>query len=151
MEKVRFGGNRGVILSCLCAVVVVGGSLVGLQAQEPVTEEEYGPLMTEIRFTIGDALQHVDSFYWPELGEDLDKLLPMLRQVEAFWTERGNGDATSKAQDLMASFDALNQAAIGQGQGDARTAIQDMRATCAPCHQAHREETADGFRIKAGS
>jgi cytochrome c553 len=151
MDWVRFGGTRRVITLGLCAMVLVGGSLAGVQAQEPVTEEEYGPLMTEIRFTIGDALQHVDSFYWPELGEDLDKLLPMLRQVEAFWTERGNDDATSKAQDLMGSFDALNQAAIGQSQGDARTAIQDMRATCAPCHQAHREETSDGFRIKAGS
>ena len=33
----------------------------------------------------------------------------------------------------------------------ARAAITTLRGTCGPCHDAHREETADGFRIKPGS
>ena len=127
MDWVRFGGIRRVVMFCLCAMVLVSGALAGVQAQESVTEDEYGPMMTEIRFTIGDALQHVDSFYWPELGEDLDKLLPMLRQVEAFWMEHGDAETIQQAKDLMGTFDALNTAAIAENQGDCRTAIQTMR------------------------
>ena len=40
MDWVRFGGTRRVITLGLCAMVLVGGSLAGVQAQEPVTEEE---------------------------------------------------------------------------------------------------------------
>ena len=40
-------------------------------AQDPITEEEYGPLMSEIRLIVSDAELHIDAAYWPDLGEDL--------------------------------------------------------------------------------
>ena len=88
----RVKGFRFVV-PCLCgAVLLWSGAGLGARQAE-LTEESYGPLMTEIRFIVGDAELHVDARYWPDLGEDLDKLFPMFRQMEAFWEGRGNDEA----------------------------------------------------------
>jgi len=107
--------------------------------------------MLEIRFFVGDADLHDDARYWPELGEDLDKLLPMLRQVEAFWTARGTDDAVGFAKETIVAFNELSAAAIEQDRAAARAGVASLRATCQSCHEAHREETDDGYRIKPGS
>ena len=133
---------------CLCVWLLA--AVVGARQSVP-TEEEYGPLMTEIRFTVGDAELHVDARYWPELGEDLDKLMPMFRQVEAFWTARGTDDAVGFAKETIAAFTELSAAAIDQNRGGALAAIIALRATCESCHEKHREQTDDGYRIKPGS
>ena len=136
------------------ALGLTGLAIVGLAAtvhQSPPAEEEYGPLMTEIRLTVGDADLNVDARYWPELGEDLDKLFPMAQQVEAFWTARGNDGAVGFAQEMLAALKELSDAAIAQDRGAARSGVVAVRATCQPCHEVHREETADGYRIKPGS
>ena len=64
-----------VIGVCLCALLLTAGGFAAAVRQSAPTEAEYGPLMTEIRFTVGDAELHVDSRYWPETREDLDKLV----------------------------------------------------------------------------
>ena len=127
-------------------------SALGISARQSApTEEEYGALMTEIRFTVGDADLHVDARYWPELGEDLDKLIPMFRQVEAFWTARGTDAAVGFAQQALAALTDLSDATVDQNRGGARAAIIALRGTCEACHENHREQTDDGYRIKPGS
>ena len=135
----------------LCLSLLAASGLALVARQSAPTEEEYGPLMTEIRFIVGDADLHVDARYWPELGEDLDKLLPMLRQVEAFWTARGTDGAVGLAKETIAAFNELSAAAIDQNRGGARAAVIALRASCASCHETHREQTDDGYRIKPGS
>ncbi len=144
-DKARFLGVG------LCVVLLTAGGLAVGALQSAPTEEEYGALMTEIRLIVGDAELHVDARYWPELGEDLDKLMPMFRQVEAFWTARGTDEAVGFAKETLAAFDELSAAAIDQNRGAALAAIIALRATCGSCHENHREETDDGYRIKSGS
>ena len=134
----------------VCLSVWLLAAVVGARQAAP-TEEEYGPLMTEIRFTVGDADLHVDARYWPELGEDLDKLMPMFRQVEAFWTARGTDEAVGFAKETIAALNELSAAAIDQNRDAAHAAIIALRATCGTCHEKHREQTDDGYRIKPGS
>ena len=151
MGRSHFVRGRWLVASWLVTAVFIGsGLVVGAFLQAP-TEEEYGPLMNEIRLTVGDADLHVDARYWPELGEDLDKLFPMAQQVEAFWTARGNDGAVGFAQEMLAALKELSDAAIAQDRGAARSGVVAVRATCQPCHEVHREETADGYRIKPGS
>ena len=146
----RWSGAKGVLASGVCAAAIAAGGS-GIAAQDALTEETYGPTMSEIRLIVGDAELHVDARYWPELGEDLDKLFPMFRQIEAFWTERGNDDAVAKALTTIEALREIGNAGIAMDQGSARSGIRALRATCASCHDAHREETADGYRIKPGS
>ena len=140
-----------VIGVCLCALLLTAGGFAAAVRQSAPTEAEYGPLMTEIRFTVGDAELHVDSRYWPETREDLDKLVPMFEQVEAFWTARGTDDAVGFAQQALAALNDLGDAAVGQNLAGARAAITVLRGTCQSCHENHREQTDDGYRIKSGS
>ena len=127
-------------------------SLLALVARQSApTEEEYGPLMIEIRFIVGDAELHADSRYWPEIGEDVGKLIPMFEQVEAFWTARGTDEAVGFATQALAALNELDVAAIAMNLPGARTAITALRGTCQSCHEAYREETNDGYRIKPGS
>ena len=146
----RWSGAKGVLALGVCAAAIAAGGS-GIAAQDALTEETYGPTMSEIRLIVGDAELHVDARYWPELGEDLDKLFPMFRQIEAFWTERGNDDAVAKALTTIEALREIGNAGIAMDQGSARSGIRALRATCASCHDAHREETADGYRIKPGS
>ena len=134
----------------VCVSLLTVGSLVGARQSVP-TEEEYGPLMIEIRFTVGDAELHVDSRYWPETREDLDKLVPMFEQVEAFWAARGTDEAVGFATEALAALNDLGDAAVNQNLEGARAAITALRGTCGSCHENHRELTDDGYRIKSGS
>ena len=120
-------------------------------AQDPLPEEEYGPLMSEIRLIVGDAELHIDAAYWPDLGEDLDKLFPMFRRMEAFWEGRGTESAVKLIQDAIAALREIGQAGTAMERGPARTGIANLRAVCSSCHEAHREADGDGFKIKAGS
>ena len=149
--------NRGSLGWCfrllgfsLGLVGLIGsGSIV--EAQEPLTEEELSPLMTEVRFIVQDAELHIDARYWPDLGEDLDKLFPMFRRVEAFWEARGTESAVGFTQEAIEALREIGAAGIAMEQGPARAGIRSLRAGCQSCHEAHREEEGDGYRIKAGS
>ena len=146
----RWSGAKRALVPGVCVAALAAGGF-GVAAQDALTEETYGPAMTEIRLLVGDAELHVDARYWPELGEDLDKLFPMFRQIEAFWNDRGNEDAVAKTLNSIEALREIGDAGIAMDQGRARSGIRALRATCTPCHEAHREETADGFRIKPGS
>jgi hypothetical protein len=148
---IRWSGAKRALVSGVCAAAIGAGGSGIAAAQEALTEETYGPTMSEIRLIVGDAELHVDARYWPELGEDLDKLFPMFRQIEAFWTERDNDDAVAKALTTIEALREIGAAGIAMDQGQARAGIRALRGTCQSCHDAHREETADGYRIKPGS
>jgi cytochrome c556 len=75
----------------------------------------------------------------------------MFEQVEAFWTARGTDDAVGFAQQALAALNDLGDAAVGQNLAGARAAITVLRGTCQSCHENHREQTDDGYRIKSGS
>ena len=135
----------------LCLSLLAASGLALVARQSVPTEEEYGPLMIEIRFIVGDAELHADSRYWPEIGEDVGKLIPMFEQVRAFWTARGTDEAAGFATQALAALNELDVAALEMNLGAARTAIGRVRGTCDSCHESHREQTDDGYRIKPGS
>ena len=150
MSRLSSASSLWLMVLAVCLIAFTGsGMTVG--AQEPLTEEELGPLMTEVRFIVGDAELHIDARYWPDLGEDLDKLFPMFRRVEAFWEARGTDSAVGFVQEAIAALREIGAAGIAMEQGPARAGIRTLRAVCQSCHEAHREEAGDGYQIKAGS
>ena len=139
-------------VQCGVAAVVMLGLLGSpVAAQEPLTEESYGPTMAEVRLLVGDVSQYIDNRYWPELGEALDKLFPEFRRIEAFWEGRGNDGARGIAGESIAALQELGKAGIAMEVGAAQTGLRNLRATCGACHEAHREADGDGFKIKSGS
>jgi hypothetical protein len=136
-------------------VVVALGVLLfagtGSVLAQDLTEETYGPMMGEVRLLVGDVSQHIDNRYWPELGEDLDKLFPVFRRMEAFWTARGNDGAVELVGNGIAALREIGQAGIAMEVPPAQAGLANLRAVCGSCHEAHREADGDGFKIKAGS
>jgi len=143
-------GPRKNLVGLGVAAMVTTGTVVGA-LQDQLTEEEYGPTMSEVRLLVGDAELHIDSFYWPELGEDLDKMFPMFRKMEGFWAARGNDDAVEQTQASLAALKEMGDAGVAMDRAQARAGLANLRSTCGSCHMAHREETDDGYRIKTGS
>ena len=144
----RWSGAKGALLAGVCAALAAGG--LAAAAQEPLTEETYGPTLSEIRLVVGDAELHVDARYWPELGEDLEKLFTMFQQIEAFWTERGDDDAVARAQASIERLRDIGAAAGAMDQGRARSAVRALRATLS-CHDPNRDEAADANCTEPGS
>lgn len=140
---------------CYVQVAVALGVLLltgtGRVLAQDLTEETYGPMMAEVRLLVGDAAQHIDNRYWPELGEDLDKMFPVFRRMEAFWTARGNDGAVALTGEAIAALQEMGQAGIAMEVGPAQAGLANLRAVCGSCHEAHREADGDGFKIKAGS
>ena len=146
----RCGSRFAKLVTVGLGLLLVAG-VGSATAQDPPTEEEYGPLMAEVRLLVGDVSQHIDNRYWPELGEDLDKLFPVFRQMEAFWTARGNESALGIAGEGIEALRELGAAGIAMEVGPAQAGLANLRAVCGACHEAHREADGDGFKIKAGS
>lgn len=144
----RWSGAKGALVSGLCAALAAGG--LAAAAQEPLTDETYDPALSEIRLILGDAELHVDARYWPELGEDLEKLFTMFRQIEEFWTERGNDDAVARALASIERLRDIGGAAGEMDQGRARSGVRALRATLS-CHDRDQEEAADANCTEPGS
>ncbi len=68
--------------------------------------------------------------------------------VVRFWIQKGTTDAVKLAETgAKAVADLLVSADLSSTEG-IQAAMKDMGGTCAACHTAHREKTADGFEIK---
>lgn len=134
-------------LAVLGSVLVFALPIAALQPPA-MTEEDYGTTMTAIGASVGDANQHIDSGYWPDLQEDMQKIRRRLDTVEQFWTTRGTTAAVKLAQSAIQGVRSVQAAADTQDDQATRTALRDLEARCQSCHEQFREETADGFRIK---
>lgn len=65
-----------------------------------------------------------------------------------YWNAKGAADAIKLAETGgKAAADLYVSADLSSTEG-IQAAMKDMGATCAACHTAHREKTADGFEIK---
>ena len=68
--------------------------------------------------------------------------------VVKYWNAKGAADAIKLADTgAKAAADLFVSADLSSSEG-IQAAMKDMGATCAACHTAHREKTADGFEIK---
>ena len=116
--------------------------------QDVMSEEEYGAAMTEIRFLVQDMNLHIDARYWPELGEDVQKMQAQFEMVQAFWEARSTDEAVTFAQAAIDALGPIRGAAGDRNIGGAQEAVRGLQDACAACHDQFREETADGFRIR---
>ena len=107
--------------------------------------------MKEISPTAGDAEGHIQARYWPELEDDADILTSQFEQVEGFWKERKIQKAANLAGEALRAVAALKSAAAKDDSDGTKSAVRALRGTCQPCHEAFREKTEEGYRIKPGS
>ena len=69
--------------------------------------------------------------------------------VQKFWDGRGDPEAIKLSQAGTKAAGEIAMAADAKSAADVEKATTALRATCAPCHRAHREELpGGGFEIK---
>ena len=127
-------------------MIVLAGVYVGtpLFAQGRNHDE----LMRDIRTAYRSLGENLDANEPTAAGNNATQLEGLFREIEAFWTRLETQDAMGMAKEAA---EAAATVAAETGEGDfeaAKVASEVIGASCGSCHDAHREQIADGFRIK---
>jgi hypothetical protein len=135
---------RRIHIITLTACVLAIGLI--LQAAEPPSAE-FKKAMQDI----GACVQALSK---PGATEDMDlaknsavKMKDAFTLVERYWHGRDTDAAKLANTAIKAAADIQVSTQFNSVEG-VTAGMKDLTATCATCHTAHREKTADGFVIK---
>ena len=72
------------------------------------------------------------------------RLEVLLKNVHTYWSEKKVEDATTAAQTVVTSLQAVQKALTANDMAAAETARAAIGANCMACHTAHREKLPEG-------
>lgn len=131
-------------LSKVALLTLMASGLV-VTAQENDKIEEW---MKSIGSSMG-ALRKMEKKTGPEVVASAEKIGAAYENMIGFWRQRNAADAVKLAEDGKAAAVELASAAKGEDDAKAAEAFTRVGGTCKPCHDAHREKSADGkYHIK---
>ena len=123
---------------CLAAAATM------LSAQD---ESNFPQWMRTINGQMG-ALRKIEAKTGPEAAEAAKKISDAYSQMSAYWTSKSVEDAVKLSKTGQMAADELAAAAAAGDSEKATAAYKQIGGTCQGCHQAHREKTENGFKIK---
>ena len=129
---------------------------VSLSAQTPPTagmkiasDADYATHMKEIGQLNGVLNKAVKAGDGAEAAKAAARMEVLFKNVHAYWNDKKVADATTAAQGVVTSLQALQKAAAANDMAAAETARAAIGPNCMGCHTAHREKLPEGgFRIK---
>ena len=125
-----------------CGVMAFG---ITLAAQD---DTDYQGWMKSVGATAGSLRKNLEAKNGDAASADAKKLQEIFGHVHGYWLKKNVDDATKFAADAGEGFGAVaDQAAAGKFD-EASATLKTTSANCGGCHAAHREKTADGFKIK---
>ena len=126
------------IVFCVCMGLVAG--LVLAQS-----ESDFSGWMKQIAATRGQLKGNLKSMDTNAAKANAKILEDDFKQVEMFWSKRGNAaDAVNFAKTAnMAAANVMAAAAAGDW-AKANSELNTIGTTCGGCHMAHRGKSADG-------
>lgn len=111
-------------------------------------DADYQGWMKSVGATVGSLRKNLEAKNGDAASADAKKLQAIFGHVHDYWLKKNVSDATKFASDAGEGFGTLaDQAAAGKF-ADASATLKTTSANCGGCHAAHREKTADGFKIK---
>jgi hypothetical protein len=111
-------------------------------------DADYQGWMKSVGATVGSLRKNLEAKNGDAASADAKKLQEIFGHVHDYWLKKNVSDATKFASDAGEGFGTLaDQAAAGKF-ADASATLKTTSANCGGCHAAHREKTADGFKIK---
>ncbi|MBO9710309.1 MAG: hypothetical protein J7521_19060 [Caulobacter sp.] len=120
----------------------VGGIGLAAEAAHVVTAHEVAAhkarmdAAEELKLDLQDALDAHDA---KAFSAPTRKLLPLLRQEQAYWRKTGVAEAIALGEQNGQAADALLVHADAGDFEAASTAYGDLLRSCAACHDAHPE------------
>ena len=111
-------------------------------------DADYQGWMKSVGATVGSLRKNLEAKNGDAASADAKKLQEIFGHVHDYWLKKNVDDATKFASGAGEGFGTLaDQAAAGKFD-DASATLKTTSANCGGCHTAHREKTADGFKIK---
>ena len=114
----------------------------------PQTEEEYHEWMQSVRSSVGSLRKSIEAKDQSATSQHAKELQEIFAKVRGFWEAKKVPDAVKFSTASEGSFEAVAKAASENNFESASAEMKQAMANCAGCHNAHREKTESGFKIK---
>jgi cytochrome c556 len=142
------------VLSIACLIFSFALA-VSLSAQAPTagmkiaSDTDYATHMKEIGQLNGVLNKSMKGGDAAEAGKAAARMEVLFKNVHTYWADKKIADATTAAQGVVTSLQAVQKALTANDMAAAETARAAIGANCMGCHTAHREKLPEGgFRIK---
>ena len=130
-------------MAIVIAAVVAGSTGFAQQQRRP-----YNQVMKDIQSSFGTLRKNIEANNAAATVEDAAKLEGFFAEIEAFWAPFNTQDAVGFAKRGREAAAAIGTAAKGPDIKAAQASVAIVQGTCTNCHRTHREQIADGYRIK---
>jgi mono/diheme cytochrome c family protein len=104
--------------------------------------------MHTVRDKVGSLRKNIEAKNGNAATADAKELQEVFQKVHDFWKAKNIPDAMRFSLAAQGGFQQVATAAAGGNFDAASAQMKETMANCAGCHNAHREKTADGFKIK---
>ena len=128
---------------------------VSLSAQAPTpgmkiaSDADYATHMKEIGQLNGVLNKSMKAGDAAEAQKAAARMEVLFKNVHTYWVDKKVADATTAAQSVVTSLQAVQKALAAKDMAAAETARAAIGANCMSCHKEHREKLPEGgFRIK---
>jgi cytochrome c556 len=119
----------------------------GLRGQSS-DEQEFRAWMKAIAASAGALRKNLEAKQGEAAAGEAEKLAKVFGDVHGFWEKRKTEDAMKLTKDAQAAFqDVARDAQAGKFE-EATADLKRAMGTCGGCHNAHREKTEGGYKIK---
>jgi hypothetical protein len=114
-----------------------------------MSEDDYSKTMKEVaqnNMKLGKSVASTSEADAAAAGARLETLF---KDVQAYWEGKKVEDAAMFAKNAAAAAHSISTAASAHDMAATATAAGTLRAQCASCHMAHREQLPDKtFKMK---
>ena len=142
------------VLSIACLLFCVA-LVVSVSAQAPTagmkiaSDADYATHMKEIGQLNGVLNKSMKAGDAAEAGKAAARMEVLFKNIHSYWSAKKVDDATTAAQGVVTSVQAVQKALTANDMAAAETARAGIGANCMGCHTAHREKLPEGgFRMK---
>ena len=147
--------KRVLSIACLLFSVTLVVSLSAQGTTAPTagmkiaTDADYATHMKEIGQLNGVLNKSMKGGDAAEAGKAAARLEVLFKNIHGYWNDKKIADATTAAQSVVTSLQAVQKALGANDMAAAETGRAAIGANCMSCHTAHREKLPEGgFRIK---
>jgi len=125
------------------------GTMAPMAGMKIASDADYATHMKEIGQLNGVLNKSVKAGDAAEAGKAAARMEVLFKNIHAYWSAKKVDDATTAAQGVVTSVQAVQKALTANDMAAAETARGAIGANCMGCHTAHREKLPEGgFRIK---
>ena len=136
-------GSRFLIAGGLALLVAITMSVTS--SAQAKTDEDYDKLMKAVGAANGAMRGAAKEQNAAGVAAEAQNLVALLKDAQAFWTDRKNTEAAEWAGTGMTHAATIAKAT---DMTVAMGAMKELGGVCQTCHAKYREKTESGFAIK---